>query len=68
MPKVLSPTPPPPRPRGRAPRRALVAVLVTRGRDIITERLAPALEVVREPGKPPRVVPVVAAPPAPAAA
>lgn len=48
MPKVPIPEPPRQRP-------SLVYIAVMRGRDVLTRRVAPALRVVREDGKPPRV-------------
>lgn len=39
-------------------RRTCVAIFVRRGREELVRRIAPALRVVREDGKPPRVEPL----------
>lgn len=53
MPKLHAPGPP--CERAAKKRAEVVYITVLRGRDVITTRIAPALRVVREAGRPPRV-------------
>lgn len=48
-------TPPPPTNNGQARPTRVIGCAIRRGSERITLLVAPALRVVREPGKPPRV-------------